>query len=322
MFPKLTAVVLAIVLLNISSAPSFAQAGDPMVYLGGGPIASSTSGTPGSTVTVPVLIVGTTGMIPSARFEITVPKPLRTLATSTCTAETITATAGAESVYRPCEIVGWDGPQGSQIVSAEIEELSTVTGFRISAWLQIEIPRSTPIGSSYTLTAPSIGANGFPTLSEFTVYVVSTSTGTSPAAQTVISTVTAKGPLNDINGSELEFPIGSIKPFSFKLNYDAYPEATSASLRLYSDTGMIEVTDPSVVDMEAEFMCDSRETTDKQGVDSRRQPIGALPSFFNLSLPRWLEPRTEIHVCAEVIYFDGTTVVGSERYKSVIEIVE
>lgn len=116
--------------------------------------------------------------------------------------------------------------------------------------------------------------------------------------------------------------MGSIKPFSFKIDYDAYPQATSASLTLYADTGIIEVADTSVIDMEAKQICDVGKPTDDYGLGRSKQSIRALPGFFNVSLPRWLEPGTETRVCAEVAYFNGSTMIGIERYKSVITVTD
>lgn len=316
------AIVIIVSLIMLTSGTALAQTGTSSVYLGGGPIAGSTAGTPGAIVYVPVLVTGVTGIVPSTGVEITVPSPLRTLATSTCVAETVIASAGSLPGFRSCQIVGWEGPNGAQIISAEIEGLSSMTGFRIEATLQIEIPASTPIGSSYTLSAISQGYNAFPTLSEFTIHVVANSSNTGPAASTAAPTVVAHEPLHDIDGSSLTFVMGSFQPLSFSINYDAYPNATSASLTLYADAGTIEVDDSSVIDMEAKEVCDAGATPDDYGLGSSRQPIRTLPDFFNVILPRWLEPGTEINVCAEVVYFNGSKVIGVEIYKSVISVRE
>src|SRR5690606_24043300 len=115
------------------------------------------------------------------------------------------------------EVIGWEGPNGSQIISTEIENLSSMTGFRINAWLQIEIPNATPVGSRYKLTAPSVQANGFPTISEFNINVVANAAKSNPVEPTPTRTIVAEAPLYDIDGSSLEFLIGSIKPFSFSI---------------------------------------------------------------------------------------------------------
>lgn len=322
MVRKFIVFVVAMGLLNIASVSGSAQTQDVIVYLGGGPIAGSISSAPGSTVSVPVLIIGSTGMIPSFRPEITVPEPLRTLATSTCTAETVQATSGAELVYRPCKIVGWNGPNGSQVISTEVESLSSMTGFRVHALLQIEIPHSTPVGSSYTLSAPSVEPNGFPTLSELTVNVAARTASSESVIPTPVREILPEEPLHDIDGSSLEFPIGSIKPFTFSIDYDAYPKATSASLTLYASTGIIDVADSSLIDWEASYACGSSGAATSRNMQKPRHSISALPAFFNLSLPRWMDSGTEIQVCAEVVYFNGTHVLGVERYMSVIIVRE
>jgi hypothetical protein len=134
-------------------------------------------------------------------------------------------------------------------------------------------------------------------------------------------TVRVEEPLYDIDGSNPEFPIGSIRPFSFEISYDAYPEATSASLVLFADTGHIDVSDPSVIDWRASYACYKDPGTDYNSRKPRRS-IAVLPTVFNLSLGRWIEPGTEIRVCAEVVYNNGSNVLGVKRYMSVITVRE
>lgn len=124
---------------------------------------------------------------------------------------------------------------------------------------------------------------------------------------------------HDIDGSELEFQQGGIKPFNFRISYDAYPDATSASLILYADTGIIEVSDDAIIDLRASYAC-----YDDPGPSYKprapKKSIAILPNSFNLSLGRWQESGSEIRVCAEVVYYNGTIVLGVERYMSVITV--
>lgn len=318
MFRTLVALLFLTISYALGTPPAYAQTDVLTVYLGGSPTPISVSGAPGSTVAIPVLVTGTTGTVADEAVEITVPAPLRTLNTSSCTAETVAATANAVITMRPCQIIGWEGPDGAQIISVQVDDLPSFSGFRIEATLIIEIPASASVGSAYTLSAPNKYFAAYMPPSQLTITVVSGTATKSPTPTVVAPTPSISGDLHDIDGSALEIRVGSIRPFSFGISYDVYPEATSASLTLYVDTGIIDVADPSVIDWDAAYICGDGDPEPPNSTSTSTRPLDALPTAFSLSLPRWQEAGTEVRVCAEVVYFNGSEELGTERYRSVI----
>lgn len=115
---------------TLVATTAYAQTDSMTVYLGGRPNAGPVAGAPGSTVTIPVVVTGTTGTVASGGIEITVPSPLRVVNTSSCTAESVAARANATVTMRPCRIVGCDGPNGAQIISAQTEGIGCAFRFQ------------------------------------------------------------------------------------------------------------------------------------------------------------------------------------------------
>lgn len=148
---KIITLCLCLLICALGFAPAKAQTNDLSVHFSG----SYMAGPPGTTVTVPVTVVGTTGVVPVIGVEIAVPDALQVLGSSTCKAETAFATANAEIQVRPCEILEWKGVDNSRTISVDVKGLTSTSSFRISLLLQIKIPADVPVGSTFELSAPN-----------------------------------------------------------------------------------------------------------------------------------------------------------------------